>query len=195
MKEVRNLKLPGGVEATFERDVKRIEAKAEEAEIATAEAQVRAAPAQDETLPFPGPKGEKLSGTDLDRTLRRLAPEYGDAGMLGLVVQSWNQLEDALIGFYVRAENLGYVRDPGMSPKNRPTSSLSVVVRRLREAELIDARLGGLVDELRLMRNKVVHASDVTLTRGQALSYAETSRELSELIEARTASLRPKQLD
>ena len=77
----------------------------------------------------------------------------------GVVIQSWIAVEQAIVRL---------ARERG-SPSGRSVTRLK---RTLLETGVLDARLNGMLEDLRVMRNEAAHSPDLVLTPEEAREYA-----------------------
>lgn len=131
-------------EATFDRELRQAELKAEQAALL---------PPREVTLLAPGkPEGDLLD------TLKQLA----EVNPTIAILEAWIQVEQALMDAAKRHDLK--VKAPGASLDT---------LRQLRDRGLIGQPVYDIVDALRYLRNQAVHAPDFSLSPDEARRYVE----------------------
>ena len=85
--------------------------------------------------------------------------ELSDTNPRGVVIQSWIAVEQAIVRL---------ARERG-GPSGRSVTRLK---RTLLETGVLDARLNGMLEDLRVLRNEAAHSPDLVLTPEEAREYA-----------------------
>jgi len=120
----------------------------------------------EEALPTPSPILEKKVSVDLN-DLAKISPSAA-------VAESWRSVENA-------AKQL--IQSKEIEVDYDVHTPYKLIQNVLVKGKLIDERSGKIYQELRQLRNKVVHAEDFELSEEQALDYIRLSMKLKAYFE------------
>ncbi len=110
----------------------------------------------------------KVNGTAVIRNIEA-APEWA-------FIQSWQDIENVIMQLHLKKHG-------ALSPKG----PISNIINTLVTDGVIDESMGNIIQKLKNVRNKIVHASEPEVTRGEALEWLGISKSVRDRLVQKTS--------